>query len=124
MTEFRIGRMAFGQTERTCFTFKTYPFCKTTWIWSIRNLVNLPFKRSTTRLSIYYPDQCDLFGRFIGLWATFQILWQHLVCHKSPTLLGNFCKGVKIFNFCNEIIFGHILLTFGNFLLVTLIRIY
>ena len=25
---------------------------------------------------------------------------------KSPTFLGNFCKGVKIFNFSSEIIFG------------------
>ena len=40
---------------------------------------------------------------------------------KSPTFLGNFCKGVKIFNFCSEIIFGKLLLTFGDFLLVTLL---
>ena len=40
---------------------------------------------------------------------------------KSLTLLGNFCKGVKIFNFTIEIIFGQLLQTFGNFLLVTLI---
>ena len=28
---------------------------------------------------------------------------------KSPTFLGNFCKGVKIFNFSSEIIFGQLL---------------
>ena len=27
---------------------------------------------------------------------------------KSPTLLGNFCKGVKIFNFSSEITFGQL----------------
>ena len=40
---------------------------------------------------------------------------------KSPTFLGNFCKGVKIFNFSSEIIFGQLLKTFGNFFLVTLV---
>ena len=39
---------------------------------------------------------------------------------KSPTFLGNYCKGVKIFNFHGEIIFGQLLQTFGNFLLVRL----
>ena len=38
---------------------------------------------------------------------------------KSPTFLGNFCKGVKIFNFSSEI-FLEQLLTFGDFFLVTL----
>ena len=46
-------------------------------------------------------QQCDQIGRFIGLWATFQSLWQ-----QSSTFLGNFCTGVKIFNFSSEIIFG------------------
>ena len=39
---------------------------------------------------------------------------------KSPTFLGKFCKGVKIFNFSSELIFGQLLWTFGDFLLVTL----
>ena len=39
---------------------------------------------------------------------------------KSPTFLGNFCKGVKIYPFPIEIIFGQLLLTFGDFFLVTL----
>ena len=26
---------------------------------------------------------------------------------KSPTFLGNFCKGVKIYHICSEIIFGY-----------------
>ena len=34
---------------------------------------------------------------------------------KSPTFLGNFCKGVKIFHFSSEIIFGQLLWTFGIF---------
>ena len=34
---------------------------------------------------------------------------------KSPTFLGNFCKGVKIYHFSSEIIFGQLLQTFGNF---------
>ena len=34
---------------------------------------------------------------------------------KSSTFLGNFCKGVKIYNFSSEIIFGQLLKTFGDF---------
>ena len=40
---------------------------------------------------------------------------------KLPTLLGNFCKGVKIIHFSCEIVFGQLLWTFVNFHLVTLI---
>ena len=39
---------------------------------------------------------------------------------KSPTFKGNFCKGVKIWHFSSEIIFGQLLETFGNFFLVYL----
>ena len=40
---------------------------------------------------------------------------------KFPTFLVNFCKGVKIFHFSSEIIFGQLLYTFGVFFLVTLV---
>ena len=33
-----------------------------------------------------------------------------------PTFLGNFCKGVKIYHFCIEIIFRQLLQTLGDFL--------
>ena len=36
-------------------------------------------------------------------------------------ILGKFCKGFKNFLFSSEIIFGPLLKTFGDFLLVTLI---
>ena len=39
---------------------------------------------------------------------------------KSPTFLGIFCKGVKIYHFSSEFIFGQLLYTVGNFFLVTL----
>ena len=45
-----------------------------------------------------------------------------IILPKSPTFLGNFCKGVKIFHFSSEIIFRQLLKTFGNLLLVTLLR--
>ena len=45
-----------------------------------------------------------------------------IILPKSLTLLGNFCKNVKIIHFSCEIIFGQLLLTFGNFLLVRLSR--
>ena len=34
---------------------------------------------------------------------------------KSLTFLRNFCKGVKIYHFSSKIIFGQVLLTFGDF---------
>ena len=46
-----------------------------------------------------------------------------IILPKSPTFLGNFCKGVKIYHFSIEIIFGQLLLTFGDFFLVTLVAI-
>ena len=59
-------------------------------------------------------SQRDQTWRFFALWATINL-------PKSPTFLGNFCKGVKIFNFSSKIIFGQLLWTFGDFFLVTLI---
>ena len=52
-------------------------------------------------------------GKFLKPLATINL-------SKSPTFLGNFCKGVKIYHFSIEIIFGKLLLTFGDFFLVTL----
>ena len=52
--------------------------------------------------------------------GNFQSQWQQLFCPKLSTLLGNFCKGVKIVHFSSEIIFGQLLQTFGDFLLITL----
>ena len=38
-------------------------------------------------------------GNFLKPWATINL-------PKSPSFLGNFCKGVKIYHFFSEIIFG------------------
>ena len=46
---------------------------------------------------IYWP-----LGKFLKPFATINLL-------KSPTFLGNFCKGVKINHFPSEIIFGQLL---------------
>ena len=59
-------------------------------------------------------------------WAIFCTLGNHskpvatIILPKSPTLLANFCKGVKIIHFSSEIIFWQLSLTFGDFYLVTL----
>ena len=63
---------------------------------------------SVTRLG----DFCTL-GNFSKPLATIHL-------PKSLTFLGNFCKGIKIYHFSSEIIFGQLLQTFGNFYLVTL----
>ena len=62
-----------------------------------------------TRLGLF----CTL-GNFLKPLATINL-------PRSPTFLGNFCKGVKIYPFSSEIIFGQLLYTFGDFYLVTLL---
>ena len=47
-------------------------------------------------------QQCDQIGQFFKALATINL-------PKSPTFLGNFCKGVKIYHFSSEIIFGQLL---------------
>ena len=50
--------------------------------------------------------QCDRIGRFIL--DNFSKPQATINLSESPTFLGNFSKGVKIFNFSSEIIFGQL----------------
>ena len=68
-------------------------------------------------------DQCDKIGRFIELWATFQSLWQQIICpfgqiflkvSKSiiflvKSFLGNFYRHLAIFywSHCSEQSYNH-----------------
>ena len=47
-------------------------------------------------------------GIFLHFWQLFKAL-ATINLPKSPTFLGNFCKGVKIFHFSSEINFGQLL---------------
>ena len=51
-----------------------------------------PHPSNVLRLNEPYA-QCDQIGRFIGLWATFQSLWQQLIC---PNLLHSYAIFVKV----------------------------
>ena len=53
------------------------------------------------------------FGNFLKALATINL-------PKSPTFLGNFCEGVKIYHFSSEIIFGNFCRYLAIFFLVTL----
>ena len=75
--------------------------------WLVRKMIFCPLP-VWPELAIYW-----ILGNFLKPLAT--INWP-----KSSTFLGNFCKDVKIYHFCSEIIFGQLLKTFGNFFLVTL----
>ena len=44
-------------------------------------------------------SQCDQIGPFIGLWATFQSLWQQLICPNLPHSWSIFVKVSKSFIF-------------------------
>ena len=53
--------------------------------------------------------QCDQIGWFIWLWATFLKPLATKKFPKSPTFLGNFCRGIKIYHFFSAIILGNFL---------------
>ena len=55
-------------------------------------------------------DLLDDFGQVLKPLATYNL-------PKSPTFLCKFFKGVKIYHFSSEIIFGQLLQTFGDFFL-------
>ena len=71
-------------------------------------------KNGARNIMVCMRLQCDQIGRFIEL-GNFLKHLATINLPKSPTFLGNFCKNVKIFNFSSEIIFGQILLKFGDF---------
>ena len=50
----------------------------------------------------------DYFGQLLKPLTT-------IIFPKTSTVIGNFGKGIKIFNFSIEIIFGQLLKTFGDF---------
>ena len=49
------------------------------------------------------PSSATRFGDFLH---DFLKPLATIILLKSPTVLGNFCKGVKIYHFSSEIIFG------------------
>ena len=66
--------------------------------------------------------QCDQIGQFIGFWASIQSQWQQLFYPNCPHCQAIFVKvSNSIYHFSSEIIFGQLLQTFGDFLLVTLL---
>ena len=76
-------------------------------------------RRNLRSLESVWPDW-EIFytlGNFVMPLATINL-------PKYPTFLGNFCKVVKIYHICSEIIFGQLFWTFGDFFLVTLIGMY
>ena len=60
-------------------------------------------------LSIKYCswNQCDQIGRFFCFLGKHSKLMASIILPKLPTLVGNFCKGVKIIHYSSEIILGN-----------------
>ena len=54
-----------------------------------------------------HANQCDQIGRFIALWAIFKACGNNYLA-QIILIIGKFYKGVKIFNFSCEIIFGRL----------------
>ena len=65
--------------------------------------------------------QCDQIGRFFNFGQLFKAFGKNYFPQISHILRQFFCKGVRIYRFSSEIIFGQLLSTFGNFFLVTLV---
>ena len=53
-------------------------------------------------------DSVTRFGNILDFGQLFKAL-ATINLPKSPTFLGNFCKGVKIYHISSEIIFGQLL---------------
>ena len=67
-----------------------------------------PFGKISRQASVTRLNDLSDFGKFLKPLATINL-------PKSPTFLSKFCKGVKIYHFSSEIIFGQLLQTFGDF---------
>ena len=81
------------------------PSCSKLWS-TTQNSANWGEDKSST--SILGDFQCDHIGRFLDFGQHFKAFgnnWFAQVVH----ILGNFCKGVKIYHFSSEIISGQLL---------------
>ena len=65
----------------------------------------------------------EIRGRFFCTLGDFLKRLATINLPKSPTFVGIIFKGLKIYHFSGEIIFGQLLLTIGDFFLVTLVEI-
>ena len=75
-------------------SFHSQPiYITSVWVCHLINLV----------ISISVWPHCAIFA----LWVIIQSRWQQLFDPNQPTLLGNFCKGVKVIYFSSEIILGN-----------------
>ena len=61
-----------------------------------------PFNPSSQPTPLWNRNSVTRLGAFLKPVAK-------IILPKSPTLLDNFCKGVEIFHFYSEIIFGQLL---------------
>ena len=67
------------------------------------------FRPTLPKKSEVDGEQCDQIWRFFCTLGNYSKLVATIILSKLLTLLGNFCKGVKIINFSSEFIFGQLL---------------
>ena len=63
----------------------------------------------------YLPASVTRLGDLLDFGQLFKACGNNEFAQISPTFLGNFCKGVKIFNFTSKIIFGNFYRHLGTF---------
>ena len=83
--------------------------------WIIKK--NNSCKWHIQNFSLNYWFHSSQSGQLLAMWPDWAIYWTMgnfsmpvatISLSKSPTFLGNFCKGVKMFNFSSEFIFGQL----------------
>ena len=102
----KIFNILFALLFSTSFRFRNINSLNNLNEWRFVDLTNSQFSFNFNLLALrpvwhYWAIYCTL-GNFFKPVAT-------IILPKSPTILGNFCKDVEIFNFASEIIFGQIL---------------
>ena len=75
------------------------------------------WQKNTTNMFLYIFRLCSMWPDWAIYWplGNFSKPLATINLPKFLTFLGNFCKGIKSFNFTSEIIFGQLLSTFGDF---------
>ena len=115
----RISAPYTGWTIGHFFTF----ICCKNCIVCLKQSVHLMSTYVYFQVATLGREQCDQIGRFFAFWASIQSRWQQLFYPNHPHCWAIFVKVSNSFIFSSEIIFGQLLQTFDDFLLVTLVEI-
>ena len=105
---FEIYSQLVGSSNAMCSCF-TSGCCQSELYPSHTQQSTLTTDVLLSKQTCFTHPQCDQIRRFFLTLGNFLRTLAAINLPKSSIFLGNFCKGVKIFNFFSEIIFGQLL---------------